>query len=158
MTGNESKRSGGSPGDAPACGVSVQDPSVLDDSVHDQRALTEDGQRWRAYMNVPMTSSRNVCASCDSAGVRPVPSVDPRTARVVEWSVLGDERDFAFICDGCASALDGYDRLAWINLRVKTARELVTGQGWQASGEILRLLGTVEEFAELLRVHYAGGE
>ena len=160
MNGNESKRSGGSPGDAPACVVSVQDPSVLDDSVRGQRALTEDGQRWRAYMNVPMTSSRTSCASCESAGVDQVPSVDPRTARVVEWSVLGDAREFAFVCHDCASALDGYDRMKWIDDQVAVAvtyYEKIPHSG-SVRFDACQILGVVTEFAELLRVHYAGGE
>lgn len=50
------------------------------------------------------------------------------------------------------------DRLAWINERVEIAQELMNDQGWQESPEINWMLGTVEEFAELLRVHFAGVE
>ena len=60
-----------------------------------------DASRWDAYMNVPMTSSRNLCASCDNVGV--YRSIDPRSALVVPWDVMGDARSFAFVCDGCAS-------------------------------------------------------
>ena len=150
MTGNQSISVGDSPGDGTACGASVQD----------QRALTEDGQRWRAYMNVPMTSSRMSCASCESAGVDQVPQVDPRTARVVEWSVLGDARDFAFVCHDCASALDDYDRLNWIDDQVAVAvtyYEKIPHSG-SVRFDACQILGVVTEFAELLRVHYAGGE
>ena len=50
------------------------------------------------------------------------------------------------------------DRLAWIDLRVSVARRLVRDQGWQASAEIQWLLGEIEIFADLLRVHFAGVE
>jgi hypothetical protein len=30
--------------------------------------------------------------------------VDPMTSAVVPWDVMGDRREFAFVCDGCASA------------------------------------------------------
>ena len=86
MSGNESKRSGGSPGDAPACGVSVQDSSVLDDSVR--------------------------------------------------------------------------GRLAWIDEQVAVAvtyYEKIPHSG-SVRFDACQILGVVTEFAELLRVHYAGGE
>lgn len=160
MNGNESMPSGGSPGDGLACMVGAHDLSVLDMSVLDKRALIEDGQRWRAYFGARMPlSSLSVqysmlkCAACDSADVRPVPLVDPRTARVVEWSVLGDARDFAFVCDGCASASDNFDRMAWINERVNEAHKLA------GSNSLARAICVmVDEFAELLAVHYAGVE
>jgi hypothetical protein len=61
-----------------------------------------DAARWDAYMNVPMTSSRNWCASCQNVdGSRRW--VNPLTASVVPWDVMGDARSFAFVCDGCAS-------------------------------------------------------
>ena len=79
MSGNESKRSGASPEDAPACGVSVQDSSVLDASV-------------RGRMN-------------------------------------------------------------WIDERVNDARSCCNGQFLARA-----ILPIVEEFADLLRIHFAGGE
>ena len=75
-----------------------------------------------------------------------------------EWGEHGMTNIGASFRVGSAPAASDSDRLAWIDSRVKTARELVTGQGWQASSEISWLLGTVEEFAELLRVHFAGVE
>ena len=50
------------------------------------------------------------------------------------------------------------DRLEWISSRVMTARQVVRDQGWQASPEIQWLLGEIEIFADLLRVHFAGVE
>lgn len=50
------------------------------------------------------------------------------------------------------------DRLGWIDSRVRIARKLVRDQGWQASAEIQWLLGEIEIFADLLRVHFAGVE
>lgn len=52
----------------------------------------------------------------------------------------------------------GMGRLVWIDSRVRHARNLVIGQGWQASPEIQWLLGEIEIFADLLRVHFAGVE
>jgi hypothetical protein len=50
------------------------------------------------------------------------------------------------------------DRVEWINSRVMIARQVVRDQGWQASPEIQWLLGEIEIFADLLRVHFAGVE
>lgn len=72
-----------------------------------------DAARWNAFMNTPnrngSTWARAVvaprlvsCASCDNVGA-PVRLVDPRTASVVPWDVMGDSRSFAFVCDECAS-------------------------------------------------------
>jgi len=83
------------------CGVAVQGSS--------------DGARWNAFMNTPIQNggswARAVvplrvvpCASCDNVGA-PTRLVDPRTAPVVPWDVMGDCRAFAFVCDECASGL-----------------------------------------------------
>jgi len=76
----------------------------------------------------------------------------------LEWGDHGMTNIGASFRVNSAPAASDSDRLVWIDSRVKIARELVAGQGWQASSEISWLLGTVEEFAELLRVHFAGGE
>lgn len=44
------------------------------------------------------------CASCDLAGVDPVPLVNPVTATLVSWDVAGDHRRVVPVCDGCASS------------------------------------------------------
>jgi hypothetical protein len=79
MTSNESMTAGSSPGDAPACGVSVRDVSVR-------------------------------------------------------------------------------DRLTWITDRVETVRELIEPDSPYCPDDLLYILGVVEEFADLLRVHFAGVE
>jgi hypothetical protein len=86
MSSNESKTAGSSPGDAPACGVSVHDPSVLDLSVRDR----------------------------------------------LTW-----------INEQVAVALAHYEKMPQDNyVRFST----------------FQILAVVAEFADLLRVHYAGGE
>lgn len=79
--------------------------------------LENDGQRWKAFMTAPMPSGGlyrpetiigTPCASCESAG-NPCRMVDPIHAVVVSWDVMGDAREFAFVCDGCAAAADEYD-------------------------------------------------
>ena len=86
MKRNESMPSGGSPGDGTACGASVQDPSVLDDSVR--------------------------------------------------------------------------DRLAWIDeqVAVAVASYVKIPHSGAIRFDACQILGVVTDFAELLRVHYAGGE
>jgi hypothetical protein len=84
MTVNKPTSTGAPSGDAPACGFSVQDPSVLDLSVR--------------------------------------------------------------------------DRLNWINERVEIAQGIIDEDDDYTDPLLLWVLGTVEEFAELLRVHFAGVE
>lgn len=43
------------------------------------------------------------CALCSLAEHDYIPKVNPDTATLVPWSVYGDPRDFAFICDDCAT-------------------------------------------------------
>jgi hypothetical protein len=52
----------------------------------------------------------------------------------------------------------GMGRLVWIDSRVMIARKLVRDQGWEENPEIEWLLGEIEIFADLLRVHFAGVE
>jgi hypothetical protein len=86
MSDNESMTASSSPGDAPACGISVHDPSVLVDSVR--------------------------------------------------------------------------DRLAWIDERVNEAHQFANSNsgGMMSVQRLQELFSIVEEFAELLRVHFAGVE
>ncbi len=53
-----------------------------------------------------------------------------------------------------------FDRVAWINGQAQTARDIINGTAVLNTVEprFLFVLGVVEEFAELLRVHYAGGD
>lgn len=74
------------------------------------------GQRWRAYFDEVPPQMRQAradwvaplgfvyCASCVASDVVPRQLLDPVTARVVPWDVMGDPRRFAFVCDGCAAA------------------------------------------------------
>ncbi len=81
-----------------------------DDSVIDEIAQrlglpipdAVDAARWNAYMNVPMTFHTTCCASCENVGVSGR-LLNPRTAAVVPWDVMGDPRAFAFVCVECAS-------------------------------------------------------
>jgi hypothetical protein len=72
--------------------------------------LIADGLRWRAYMATPYTRSTLTrgdapllpvdlvrCPACDLAGDAPR-WIDPRTALVVPWDVLGDARPYALVC------------------------------------------------------------
>lgn len=91
------------PGDLGAPGASVSD-------------LIAAGQRWRAYFDEVPPQMRQAradwvaplgfvyCASCVASDVVPRQLLDPVTARVVPWDVMGDPRRFAFVCDGCAAA------------------------------------------------------
>ena len=49
-------------------------------------------------------------------------------------------------------------RMAWIDERVEIAQGMWIENGDYTDPLLLWVLGTVEEFAELLRVHYAGGD
>jgi len=73
--------------------------------------LLADGLRWRAYMATPYTRSTLTrgdvpllpvdlvrCPACDLAGNFPPRWIDPRTALVVPWDVLGDARPYALVC------------------------------------------------------------
>ncbi len=71
--------------------------------------LLADGLRWRAYMATPYSNSTHVrrdgwafddmvrCPACALAGDGPR-WIDPRTALVVPWDVLGDPRPYALVC------------------------------------------------------------
>jgi hypothetical protein len=90
-----------------------------DDSVMDEIAQrlgipipdAVDAARWDAFVNSPDAQGSTLraaltyfrCASCESAGVHPVPTVWPLAALVVPWDVMGDARSFAFVCDGCGN-------------------------------------------------------
>ena len=50
------------------------------------------------------------------------------------------------------------DRMAWIDERVEIAQGMWIENDDYTDPLLLFVLGVVEEFAELLRVHYAGGE
>ena len=82
---------------------------VLADSVSLANLLA-DGLRWRAYMATPYTRSTLTrgdsspefpdpvtCPACELAGDGPR-WIDPRTALVVPWDVLGDARPYALVC------------------------------------------------------------
>ena len=60
--------------------------------------------------------------------------------------------------DGTACGASVRDRLAWIDERVEIAQGIIDEDDDYTDPLLLWVLGTVEEFAELLRVHYAGGE
>lgn len=71
--------------------------------------LLADGLRWRAYMATPYSHSDDTrstyrsfvdpvrCPACDLAGDSPR-WIDPRTALVVPWDVMGDARPYALVC------------------------------------------------------------
>lgn len=50
------------------------------------------------------------------------------------------------------------DRLAWINERVEITQGIIDEDDDYTDPLLLWVLGTVEEFADLLRVHFAGVE
>jgi len=66
--------------------------------------------RWNAFVGGKSTSRAQlrellgsfICPSCESVGA-PRRLVNPLTASIVPWDVMGDSRSFAFVCDGCAS-------------------------------------------------------
>ena len=68
--------------------------------------LIEDGKRWRA-LDLATGVGGRACASCEM--VNDETEVDPMTCAVVPWDVMGDSRSFAFVCDGCAAAVNEYD-------------------------------------------------
>lgn len=73
--------------------------------------LIADGLRWRAWLATPYGDSTitrgNIapttppdlvrCPACDLAGNAPR-WIDPRTALVVPWDVMGDPRPYALVC------------------------------------------------------------
>ena len=65
MKRNELKRSGGSPGDAPACGASVHDLSVLDDSVRDRMAWINERVNEAHQLAGTNSLARAICATVD---------------------------------------------------------------------------------------------
>ena len=95
--------------------------------------LENDGQRWKAFMTAPMPSGGlyrpetiigTPCASCENAG-NPCRMVDPIHAVVVPWSVMGDAREFAFVCDGCAAAVKDMHEMPRGILTVGVLRSLL---------------------------------
>lgn len=72
--------------------------------------LRRDAARWSAFIGGTSTKRAQlrellgsfICPSCESAGASRR-LVNPLTASVVPWDVMGDSRSFAFVCDGCAS-------------------------------------------------------
>jgi hypothetical protein len=71
--------------------------------------LLADGLRWRAWLGTPWSGSALTrgdtwafadtvpCPACELAGDGPR-WIDPRTALVVPWDVLGDARPYALVC------------------------------------------------------------
>jgi hypothetical protein len=85
-------------------------PADVLEAGHNLADLIADGLRWRAYMATPYTRSTLTrgdapllpvdtvrCPACDLAGDAPR-WIDPRTALVVPWDVLGDARPYALVC------------------------------------------------------------
>ena len=72
--------------------------------------LRRDAARWSAFVGGTSTKRAQlrelldsfICPSCESAGIRWRVLVNPLTASVVPWDVMGDSRLFAFVCDECA--------------------------------------------------------
>jgi len=64
------------------------------------RDLRRDAARWNALGLASGVGGR-WCASCEL--VNDETEIDPMSCAVVPWSVMGDARAFAFVCDGCAS-------------------------------------------------------
>jgi len=70
-----------------------------------------DAARWSAFIGGTSTKRAQlrelldsfICPSCESAGIRWRVLVNPLTASVVPWDVMGDSRSFAFVCDGCGN-------------------------------------------------------
>ena len=90
-----------------ACELDAIPADVLGQAVN-LADLLADGLRWRAYMATPWASggtrgtSRSfldmvACPASDLAG-EPYLWIDPRTAAVVPWDVLGDPRPYALVC------------------------------------------------------------
>lgn len=72
--------------------------------------LRRSAARWNAFIGGTSTSRAQlrellesfICPSCESAGIQWRVLVNPLTASVVPWDVMGDSRSFAFVCDECA--------------------------------------------------------
>jgi len=65
---------------------------------HNLADLIADGLRWRAHVAWYAFADMAVrCPACDLAGDSPR-WIDPRTALVVPWDVLGDARPYALVC------------------------------------------------------------
>lgn len=74
-----------------------------------------DAQRWRAFNagGADWSSARSAstlfrCASCELRGEEKW--VSPRYDTVVPWDVMGDDRDFVFVCSSCATAPTEWER------------------------------------------------
>jgi hypothetical protein len=84
-------------------------PADILEAGHNLADLIADGLRWRAYMATPYSHSDDTrstyrsfvdpvrCPTCDLAGDAPR-WIDPRTALVVPWDVMGDPRPYALVC------------------------------------------------------------
>jgi len=84
-------------------------PTDILEAGHNLADLIADGLRWRAYMATPHSKSDDTrstylsfddtvrCPACDLAGDGPR-WIDPRTALVVPWDVMGDRRPYALVC------------------------------------------------------------
>ncbi len=66
--------------------------------------------------------------------------------------------DPALACKAGAQDASVLDRLAWINERVEIVQGILDEEDDYIDPLLVFVLGTVEEFAELLRIHFAGVE
>jgi len=106
----------------------------------------------------------NEIVKCDSCGVDTPATGSCRVEGFtdVDGYTYGGSYVIAVgICDRCYNEWNkattvypvNFDRMAWINDKVKNARALAA-----TNSLACHLVSELEEFAELLRVHYAGGE
>jgi hypothetical protein len=65
MSDNESMTASSSPGDAPACGISVHDPSVLVDSVRDRLAWIDERVNEAYQLAGGNSLARAICATVE---------------------------------------------------------------------------------------------
>jgi hypothetical protein len=65
MTVNKPTSTGAPSGDAPACGFSVHDPSVLDDSVRDRMAWINERVNEAHQLAGANSLARAICATVD---------------------------------------------------------------------------------------------
>ena len=61
-------------------------------------------------------------------------------------------------CSASVQDLSVRDRMAWISERVEIVQGIIDEDDDYTDPLLLWVLGTVEEFADLLRVHFAGVE
>lgn len=84
-------------------------PTDILETGHNLANLIADGLRWRTYMATPYSNSNDTrgnhlsfgdevrCPACELAGDGPR-WIDPRTALVVPWDVMGDARPYVLVC------------------------------------------------------------